>query len=125
MALTVEPDEVHAQLIHVTAIAQWTWEEFLAMYQEVDKLIATQGESDVIINFTLSHHLPVGFSDNAAKMSESFNPSIRTLVLVGTSSAQRVAFEMYRKFFPEQGERYYLVDTMEEAFQLLNLAPSR
>lgn len=125
MGLTVVPDEVHPQLIHVTAIAQWTWDEFLAMYREVDKLIAIQGESDVIIDFTLSHHLPIGFSDNAAKMSESLNPSIRTLVFVGTSSAQRVAIEMLRRLFPEQGERYQLVDTMEQAFQLLNLSPSR
>jgi hypothetical protein len=121
MSLTVAPDEAHAQLIHVTAIAQWTWDEYLAMYQEIDELIAVQGESDVIVNFTLSHHLPLGFSDNAANISESFNPSIRNLVFVNASSAQRVAIEMYRNLFPEQGQRHHLVDTMEEAYHLLNL----
>jgi hypothetical protein len=101
----------------------WTWDDFAAASQESESMMDSV---DTRVDFILDVHdadLPSDILGHLPSLVRSAltitHPDSGYMVLVGTSKKLQVIDSLIRKVYPDVGQRFCRVETMEEARCLL------
>jgi hypothetical protein len=99
--------------------AIWTWDEYLTSSKQEDKMIETvQHPITLIIDASHSLSLPNGSIGQFKHALEDYCQPCEKQILVSTHQAYWTLHRLIIQMLPEAKERFFIVRTVEEAYQL-------
>jgi len=121
MGITLSWDEQHSHIIQLSVNGSWTWEEFYnamsAMHKEMDA--SEQTTVDFILDLRNGNKMPSNLLSNMRQVSNRKHPKSGRMIVVGAGRFAELMFDVMGKVLPERMKQIDLVETMEEAYELI------
>lgn len=112
MPIIVKWYDTEKQNICYEVVGRWTWEDlFVAIDEAVQLLDTVDYPVNLILDMTQTSHVPtlavreMGKVANAPTMS---HPNTKKLLVVGANSYIEIMLNVFKKVFPNAGERYLI-----------------
>jgi len=121
MPVSVNWFDVEETILLYTFEGNWTWKEFRETDEPIWDLIANADcRIDIFVDLTTINKLPLGVQDIFQMEGEGAIPTKEgEIIMIGASLLMKILVGSFRRLYPQMGSIYHLVDTYQEAIQLL------
>jgi hypothetical protein len=121
MPATIEWDPVVPDVMLMTLVSPWTWEEYYQVDDKFGEMLADPAPErvDVIVDFTNGTVLPTNIFTHFQRSSQNTHPSINLIMAVGVNNVLRRILGVIVRLFPHLDQRIRFCQTVEEARTLI------
>lgn len=94
----------------------WTWDEFLAVFDEIVAEIKQRTDTVYIVwDVSHTHHLASNVLINGAKIYEQIPSNVALVILIGANRLMRVTGQVFLRINPAFARRALVLVTQHEA----------
>lgn len=123
MAIQVQWDDEHQQIIRVEVEGRWSWDELQSTLEHTIEMMDTVPHKvDFIIDVSRSHLIPSGATQAAQSVATpETHPNEGIKVVVGANALMRIGYEAYRRINWSLGknQEFHFAKTQQEARTLI------
>jgi hypothetical protein len=119
MSITVSWDNSEHTIIQCVYQGAWTWTEFYAAVEEVNKLETSVNHKVYILLDFHSSHMPGGVPSQFKRISQIQHPNAGPMIIIGHNLFVRTMFDIFTRIQPQAAERYRFVSHRDEAYTLI------
>lgn len=118
MPITVDWYEEEKRNICYRLIARWSWEDlFTAIDEAVVLLDSVDYPVNLVLDMTNTTHVPTLAVNSLAKVASAptmTHPNTKQILMFGANKYIELMMNIFKKFFPNAGQRYIICKNTEE-----------
>lgn len=117
MPVSVEWDDNLPDVMVMTFVSPWTWEEYYITDDKFSDMLAEPAPKrvDVIVNFTAGTVVPAGVFSHFQRSSQTTHPSIHMIIIVGVNDLLRSVLSVICRLFPHIKRRLKFASSIDDA----------
>lgn len=121
MGINIFWDEQHSDIVHLVIDGGWTWDEFYRamriMHGQMDK--SSHEKIQFIVDMRNGQTLPQNVLSRMREISNQHHPKSDKMVVIGAGDFPKLLFGIMEKLLPERMNHVSLVETIEEAYEIV------
>lgn len=127
MPVTLTPYDEGETILIYNLKENWSWSEFIRVDNDVwEYFEKTDKRIDLIFDFTNSNSIPLGVGEMIKRAGKRTAPPSKGLgVVVNPPIILPIALNTLRRIFPVAASIYRIVDTLDDAIQLIETDRNR
>lgn len=107
-------------IIHIQFMNRWQWTDFHQAFSQSRHLVSQVDHPvDILMDFTLSEHIPNGAISEVRRAAHDVHPNRRFVMVIGMSKMLDMLFRIVKQIYPSATEKMHTADSIEQAIAKL------